>query len=51
MARILIVDDERAIRSTLKEILEFEGFDIDEAENGKEGLDKAKSGSYEIIFW
>ncbi len=50
MAKILIIDDERAIRRALKEILEFEGFDIDEAENGKEGLDKAKSGSYEIIF-
>ena len=50
MAKILIIDDERAIRRALREILEFEGFEIDEAENGKEGLDKAKSGVYEIIF-
>lgn len=50
MAKILIIDDERAIRRALREILEFEGFEIDEAENGKEGLDKAKSGGYEIIF-
>ena len=50
MAKILIIDDERAIRRALREILEFEGFEIDEAENGKEGVDKAKSGNYEIIF-
>jgi DNA-binding NtrC family response regulator len=50
MAKILIIDDERAIRRALREILEFEGFEIDEAENGKEGVDKAKSGVYEIIF-
>ena len=50
MAKILIIDDERAIRRALREILEFEGFEIDEAENGKEGVDKAKSGLYEIIF-
>jgi two-component system nitrogen regulation response regulator NtrX len=50
MAKILIIDDERAIRRALREILEFEGFEIDEAENGKEGVDKAKSGGYEIIF-
>ncbi len=50
MGKILIIDDERAIRRALKEILEFEGFEIDEAENGKEGFDKAISDSYEVIF-
>jgi len=50
MSKILIIDDERAIRRALREILEFEEFDVEEAENGKEGLDKAKSGSYDIIF-
>ncbi|MEJ6583458.1 MAG: sigma-54 dependent transcriptional regulator [Crocinitomicaceae bacterium] len=50
MSKILIIDDERAIRRALREILEFEEFEVDEAENGKEGLDKAKSGSYDIIF-
>ena len=39
MAKILIIDDERAIRRALREILEFEDFEVDEAENGKEGLD------------
>lgn len=50
MGKILIVDDERAIRRALREILEFEEFEVDEAENGKEGLDKAKSENYDIIF-
>ena len=35
MAKILVIDDERAIRNTLKEILEFEGYTVDVAENGK----------------
>ena len=50
MSKILIIDDERAIRRALREILEFEEYDVEEAENGKEGLDKAKSGSFDIIF-
>ncbi len=50
MAKILIIDDERAIRRALKEILEFENFQVDEAENGIEGLDKAKNSLYDIIF-
>ena len=50
MAKILVVDDERAIRRALREILEFEEFEVDEAENGKQGLDKAISENYDIIF-
>ncbi|MDG1776942.1 MAG: sigma-54 dependent transcriptional regulator [Crocinitomicaceae bacterium] len=50
MHKILIIDDERAIRRALREILEFEEFEVDEAENGKEGLDKARSETYDIIF-
>lgn len=50
MSKILVIDDERAIRRALREILEFEEFEVEEAENGKEGLDKAKSGVYDIIF-
>ena len=50
MSKILIVDDERAIRRALREILEFEEFEVDEAENGKIGLDKAKAENYDIIF-
>lgn len=50
MAKILIIDDERAIRNTLKEILEFEGYSIDVAENGRVGLDRALTGAYDLIF-
>jgi two-component system, NtrC family, nitrogen regulation response regulator NtrX len=50
MSKILIIDDERAIRRALREILEFEEFEVDEAENGKEGFLKAKAEAYDIIF-
>lgn len=50
MAKILIIDDERAIRRALREILEFENFQVEEAENGLDGLDKAKNALYDIIF-
>ena len=50
MAKILVVDDERAIRNTLKDILEFEGYTIDLAENGKVGLEKALANTYDLIY-
>jgi two-component system nitrogen regulation response regulator NtrX len=50
MAKILIVDDERAIRSTLKEILEYENHQVDEAVDGAEGWEKIRSGNYDILL-
>jgi DNA-binding NtrC family response regulator len=50
MAKILVIDDERAIRNTLKDILEFEGYVVDVAENGKQGLEKALSTTYDLIY-
>ncbi len=50
MGKILIIDDERAIRRALREILEFESFEVEEAEDGKQGVDKATAGEYDIIF-
>ena len=50
MAKILVIDDERAIRNTLKDILEFEGYTIDLAENGKVGLEKALATAYDLIY-
>lgn len=50
MAKILVVDDERAIRNTLREILEFEGYSVDVAENGKLGLEKALASVYDLIY-
>lgn len=48
--KILIIDDERSIRNTLKEILEFEGHEIVLAADGKEGLEKAKESQFDAIF-
>lgn len=50
MASILIIDDERPIRNTLKEILEYEKFTVDEAEDGQSGLEKIKSSKYDLIM-
>jgi DNA-binding NtrC family response regulator len=50
MADILIIDDERPIRNTLKEILEYEKFKVDEAEDGQAGLEKIKAGKYDLIM-
>lgn len=50
MAKILIIDDERAIRNTLKDILEFEGYTVEVAENGRVGLEHALSSSFDLIF-
>ncbi len=44
MAHILVIDDERSIRNTLKEILEYEKFTVDLAEHGVEGLEKYQKG-------
>jgi DNA-binding NtrC family response regulator len=50
MSKILIIDDERAIRRALREILEFEEFEVVEAENGKDGFEKASSTVFDMIF-
>ena len=50
MSKILVIDDERPIRSTLKEILEFEKFQVDDAEDGKAGLELIKKNNYDIIL-
>jgi len=50
MADLLIIDDEKAIRKTLGEILGFEGYKIDEAADGEEGLKKFKEKNYDIVL-
>jgi len=50
MAHILVIDDERSIRNTLKEILEYEKFTVDLAENGNEGLEMYRKGGYDIVL-
>jgi two-component system nitrogen regulation response regulator NtrX len=50
MSNILIIDDEKSIRATLREILEYEGYKIDDAPNGAEGLKLAAKVNYNIIL-
>jgi DNA-binding NtrC family response regulator len=50
MADILIIDDEKAIRKTLSEILSFEGYKIEEASDGEEGLKKFKDKTYDLVL-
>jgi two-component system nitrogen regulation response regulator NtrX len=50
MAKILIVDDERAIRSTLREILEYEEYQVDDVDNGAEALELIKKNEYDLIL-
>lgn len=50
MATILIIDDEKAIRKTLTEILGFEGYKIEEAADGEEGLKKFQANTYDVVL-
>lgn len=50
MATILIIDDEKSIRKTLIEILGFEGYKIDEAADGEEGLKKFQASTYDMVL-
>lgn len=50
MANILLVDDEKSIRKTLREILEYEGYTVDEAQDGAEGLRMIQEGDYHIVL-
>jgi two-component system nitrogen regulation response regulator NtrX len=50
MAKILIIDDEASIRNTLKEILEFEKYKIEEAKDGIEGLQKLKEDAFDAVL-
>ena len=48
--KILIIDDERSIRNSLKEILADEGYDVDVAENGIQGCEMVDKEKYSVIF-
>jgi two-component system nitrogen regulation response regulator NtrX len=50
MAKILVVDDERAIRSTLKEILEYEKYSVTDAADGMEALELVKNDQFDVIL-
>ena len=50
MSNILIIDDEKAIRKTLGEILSYEGYKIDEAGDGEEGLKRFREKNYDVVL-
>ena len=50
MARILIIDDERAIRNALREILEYENYQVDDAEDGPSGIELVVKENYDVIL-
>lgn len=50
MAKILVIDDEKSIRDTLKEILEYEDHQVDIAADGEEGLEQFKNNKYDIVL-
>ena len=50
MAKILIIDDEKSIRNSLRDILEYEKYEVDEAEDGSQGIKMIQQGSYDMIL-
>lgn len=50
MPKILIIDDERFIRASLREILEYEKFEVTEAQDGEEGLQKIKDEEFDLVL-
>lgn len=50
MLKILVIDDERSIRNTLKDILGFEGYQVELAENGRSGIDLVQTNDFDIIL-
>jgi two-component system nitrogen regulation response regulator NtrX len=50
MAHILVIDDEKSIRNTLKDVLEYEKHNVDLAEDGIEGLGMFEKGSYDLVL-
>jgi len=50
MPKILVIDDQQSIRKTLREILEYESFEVDEAEDGQKGFDMFNKETYDLIL-
>ena len=50
MSKILVIDDEKSIRNTLKDILEYEKFEVALAENGNEGLEMFGNDSFDVVL-
>ncbi len=50
MAKILVIDDESSIRNTLKDILEYEKFEVTLAEDAEEALEKIQQGPFDVVL-
>ncbi|MCU0366352.1 MAG: sigma-54 dependent transcriptional regulator [Bacteroidales bacterium] len=50
MPRILVIDDEKSIRNTLKDVLEYEKYEVELAEDGATGIDMFSQGSYDAVL-
>ncbi|HPR31111.1 MAG TPA: sigma-54 dependent transcriptional regulator [Prolixibacteraceae bacterium] len=50
MAKILVIDDERAIRNTLKEILSYENYSVEVAENAAQAMDRVRGAEFDLIL-
>ncbi len=50
MAKLLIIDDEKAIRGALRDILEYEGYSVEEASDGEQGLELVKQYDYDVVL-
>jgi DNA-binding NtrC family response regulator len=50
MAKILVIDDERSVRNTLKEVLEYEGHQVEVAQDAYEGLEKGRNTAFDLII-
>jgi two-component system, NtrC family, nitrogen regulation response regulator NtrX len=50
MAKLLIIDDEKAIRGALRDILEYEGYSIEEASDGEQGLELVTKNDYDVVL-
>jgi two-component system, NtrC family, nitrogen regulation response regulator NtrX len=50
MAKLLVIDDEKTIRDALRDILEYEGYEVDEARDGEEGLEMVTNSIYDVAL-
>lgn len=50
MPKVLIIDDEKAIRNSLRDILQYEKFEVEEAADGTEGLKMAEAGDFDLVL-
>ncbi|WP_375444112.1 sigma-54-dependent transcriptional regulator [uncultured Fibrella sp.] len=50
MAKLIIIDDEKSIRAALRDILEYEGYEVDEAKDGEEGLTMVLNTRYDVAL-